>query len=94
MNRLIKLLSVLILIFSLLVLPVYADPGDETESEGGGTTAGDDSTETVWNNPYYPPPPPGYEGVWPPPDWDWSTNGGGSGERDGGDEGGWDDPTE
>jgi hypothetical protein len=94
MDRLIRLLLASILVISLLALPVFADPGDESGSDGTGTTPDGDNTEVVWDNPDYPPRPPGFEGEWPPPDWNASTDGGGSGESDGGDEGGWDDPTQ
>lgn len=92
MVRFIRLLSVLILIIFLPALPVFADPGDETGTAGAGTTPDDDGTGAVWTNPDYPPPPPDYEGVWPPDGYP-GTDGEGAGEGDGGDEGGWDDPT-
>jgi hypothetical protein len=72
--------------FSALLI---ADPGAESESDGTASTSS--GTE-------YPPPPLGWEGPWPPPDWDPTLDGGGPPPPppagDGGDEDPWLDPNE
>jgi hypothetical protein len=82
MKKLLVILTAISLCFIVWGIPVYGDPGDETDPE-------QDSTAVYWDNPDYPPPPPGWEGPWPPPDWQSSGYG-----ADGGDEPGWEDPHE
>lgn len=90
MKRLSAVFLAVVFCFSLVALPLLADPGDET------TTAPDSSTATSTD---YPPPPEGWVGPWPPPDWDPLLDGGGPSPPtpdggDGGDDTGWDVPEE
>ncbi len=93
MRQLILMAWAALLCFCLLAMPAYADPGDEGES---GTPPGTDGSETDTTNPNYPPPPEGWEGPWPPPDWDPMLDGGGPPPPtgDGGDDTSWGLPGE
>jgi hypothetical protein len=82
MKRLIAMLMAVTFGVVIFTAPMFADPGDETNTDGTSTT----DTTAVWTDPSYPPPPPGYVGPWPPPGENTATDG------DGDDEGGWVDP--
>jgi len=87
MKRLI--VSVLMVVFCLgmFSVPAMANPGDETDTQ---------QSDEYWASLGYPPPPPGYDGEWPLPGMEPTTDGGdsGTGETgDGGDEDPWIDPS-
>jgi len=95
MKRLMALLMAVMFGVVLFTAPMFADPGDETNTDGttsadttavwtdtDGTTSAD--TTAVWTDQNYPPPPPDYVGPWPPP--------GETASGDGGDEDPWTEP--
>ena len=91
MKKLSVVLLAMVFCFWLVAIPLLADPGDGADTTPESTTATSSTS--------YPPPPVGWEGPWPPPDWDPMLDGSGPlppppTDGDGGDDGGWADPTD